>query len=229
MAVTDQVRPKSSLRDYFTCSLPVAFKRALGLGFDCFILTLLAFVPFIFHSLVEPGFHKQFHSLLDISAALSSPNASSIWGPFALLTPLPLINLRLFCKCLMHMRTPGEMLCGYSSVALEPGWAAVLSYVIFGVGQYLALLFSFIISMLLGFISAIAVMAMLGKGFFYDIGNDLFATTLMSIALLWFWFVLAQYYLPESAGVVTGGLESIYGQIGLVCPRKAISRFRSDI
>lgn len=215
MAVPDFFKEEDGIRDYFTCSLPVAFKRALGLGFDCLILTILAFIPFIFHSLVEPGFHKQFHSLLDISAALSSPNASTIWGPFALLTPLPLVNLRLFCKCFLRMRTPGEMLCGYSSVALEPGWAAVLSHVIFGVGQYLAMLFSFIISMMLGFISAIPVMALLGKGFFYDIGNEFFAGLFMSIAMVWFWFVLAQYYLPESAGVVTGGLESICGQIGL--------------
>jgi hypothetical protein len=90
----------------------IAVKRAIGLYFDLLCVVVLSLSPFVVHLLVnrhvfDGGF----------GATIQSEFAAAAWLLLALFTPVPLISLRFFCKVVMRMATPGEMLSGYSSVS----------------------------------------------------------------------------------------------------------------
>ena len=118
-------------------SQPVHLKRAVGLMFDLTCLYVLWFVPAIVHGISDPRFwddqirHKMLTSFSGAAFLLQAVG-----------TPFPLITLRFFCKVVMRIQTPGEMLSGYSSVSKQTGWRSILNNTCFAFWQYLMYLFS---------------------------------------------------------------------------------------
>lgn len=129
-------RSGSGLRAFWAAQ-PVHVKRAVGLMFDLTCLYVLWFVPAIVHGIGDPRFwddqirHKVLTSFSGAAFLLQAVG-----------TPFPLITLRFFCKVVMHIQTPGEMLSGYSSVSKQAGWRSIFNNTCFAFWQYLMYLFT---------------------------------------------------------------------------------------
>lgn len=129
-------RPGSGLRALWS-SQPVHVKRAVGLIFDLTCLYVLWFVPAVVHGISEPRFWDD-----QIRNKMLTSFSGAAFLLQAVGTPFPLITLRFFCKSVMHIQTPGEMLSGYSSVSKQAGWRGIFNNTCFAFWQYLIYLFS---------------------------------------------------------------------------------------
>lgn len=121
----------------------IAVKRAIGLYFDLLCIVVLSLSPFVVHLLAnrhvfDGGF----------GATVQSEFAAAAWFLVALYTPIPLISLRFFCKVVMRMETPGEMLSGYSSVSKPSAsyFVRVTDQFVFALYQYVIVFIGFIVA-----------------------------------------------------------------------------------
>lgn len=122
--------------EHWSFGIVLAGKRSFGLLVDWLIVSALCLAPFFIHSLTNPEFARKFKTVFDISGNLSSPMAAVVLLVFSAFTPIPLINLRILCKVIWRVPTPGELLSGYSAKSRRSGAMALLNEIGYGSLQY---------------------------------------------------------------------------------------------
>lgn len=189
--------------------MPVVLRRSIGLAFDWLIVAIVCLSPYFLHRLFNPDFSDRFKSVFDISVDPASPMAAVILLAVSLVTPIPLIYLRILCKVLWRVPTPGELLCGYSAKAESIGIGAIFSHVWYGFLQYVVLMLSgaYVLAILVpaSIVSLFAAPHQMESNF----GINLIT---YCIFLPWNLLVLYQAFAPSSENDLQGTIDSFSEQ-----------------
>lgn len=174
----------------------------MGLCFDCLCVFLLAVLPLFFHWL-----NNRHDFVNGLGGLADSAYAAVPLLLFSLFSPLPLLALRFVCKTVMKMSTPGEMLCGYSSLATEGGLAGALQQLGLALCQYMLIVVSLVIGSYIAVAPAEAVLTrLLPAGWTW-----LVALVDWILIGVWQLFFLSVIYSPCSAQELACGIEKLAG------------------
>ena len=113
---------------------PIGFRRGIGLLFDELCLMALWSLPMYIHGL---DFAAVAHG--GLNTFLNSQFDGALFLMQSIGTPIPLMSLRFFCKVVMRMRTPGEVVAGYSCISERPGASSLFRQLTFAFAQYVCL------------------------------------------------------------------------------------------
>lgn len=183
-------------------SQPVHVKRAVGLIFDLTCLYVLWFVPAIVHGISEPRFWDD-----QIRNNVLTSFSGAAFLLQAVGTPFPLITLRFFCKVVMRIQTPGEMLSGYSSVSKQKGWRSILNNTCFAFWQYLMYLCShFFAFFVLGLMGALVFVVPSVQHLPWPV----LALAVIGVIIAYFYaliLLLSVWYKPDSSAGLEAGVD----------------------
>lgn len=108
----------------------VALMRGTGHVIDLFSIALVVLIPLFYHTAARVDFS------FDVLKFLSKSYGTTTIGLALVLTPLPIIYLRLFFKRIMKMPTPGETIAGITSYSIASGFKGIMQESLYGLSQY---------------------------------------------------------------------------------------------
>lgn len=183
-------------------TVPVAVKRGIGLLFDWICVVALCSGPLMLH---------QFTNKVLLSDEILGPSNAAFGGSVILCaltwSPLPLICLRLFCRCILRQCTPGEMLCGYFTATAGAKGSNFVQQAGFALVEYLAV----IVSLLVACIPA-AVMALICVQFLFAVFGPRFGAFVASFLCFEIGYTVLMLSLVFTK-VRADGLESVVDRI----------------
>ncbi len=113
----------------------VALVRGAGHVIDLFSIALVVLIPLFYHTAAREVFNSIDFSF-DVVKFLSKSYGTTTIGLALVLTPLPIIYLRLFFKRIMKTPTPGETIAGITSYSIAPGFKGIMQESLYGLSQY---------------------------------------------------------------------------------------------
>ncbi|MBP6745349.1 hypothetical protein KA344_08940 [bacterium] len=119
----------------------VALVRGAGHVIDLFSIALVVLIPLFYHTAAREVFNSIDFSF-DVVKFLSKSYGTTTIGLALVLTPLPIIYLRLFFKRLMKTPTPGETIAGITSYSTASGIEGVIQESLYGLSQYVISIFA---------------------------------------------------------------------------------------
>jgi hypothetical protein len=189
-----------------------ALRRCIALAIDSLCLTILLLIPTFFLALASPGFELTYDAVLDFSHAIARQGAPAAIGQLLLLTPIPLIYLRVTFKYFHGWNTPGEAITGLSSRSSMPGLAGLAHESFYGLLQYAGLLFCCMFGLIGPFLAVFVLFFVFGLGL-RPLSYDFVLPLLIVLWSLTTALFLTIAYLPKSKTDLTSSIDAACGHL----------------
>ena len=125
------VAPRPDLQDNWQ----MAKRRTAALVVDWAISSGIVSIPILFNLGTLPEFSASFGFMQRLGHALAKDHVVLV-SLVLLLTPIPIIYLRLCFRVFMHSQTPGEMLLGLVTEFKRKNSARWMNEILYGLAQY---------------------------------------------------------------------------------------------
>ena len=158
----------------------MAKKRAAALVIDGIISSGIVSIPILFNLSTLPAFSASFGFVQRLGHALAKDHVVLV-SLVLLLTPIPIIYLRLCFRVFMNSQTPGEMLMGFVTEFKRNNSSRWMNEILYGVAQYWYVLCSFVLGSIAFFVGGTVLFGFFGM-LIYPLGKQF---TVVLCYLLW--------------------------------------------
>ena len=148
---------KPDLRDNWL----MAKKRTAALVIDGAISSGIVSIPILFNLSTLPAFSASFGFIQRLGHALAKDDVVLV-SLILLLTPIPIIYLRLCFRVFMNSQTPGEMLMGLVMEFKRKNSSRWMNEILYGIAQYWYVLCSFALGTIAFWIAMMSLLCFAG-------------------------------------------------------------------